>query len=117
MSESRLKIEPDGEVTNIQFVDRNLLDEGMIHQIGQEILGVIERESTPKILINFDNVDHLSSAALGTLITINNKIRQKDGQLHLSNINPQIYEVFAITKLNKLFKIHETADEAMSSFS
>ena len=71
----------------------------------------------PKVLISFDNVDHLSSAALGTLITINNKIRSKDGQLRLAEIDPQIYEVFVITKLNKLFQIYDSADQALASFS
>ena len=59
----------------------------------------------------------LSSAALGTLITINNKVRSKDGQLRLANIDQQIYEVFVITKLNKLFQIHEATEQAMASFT
>ena len=68
-------------------------------------------------LISFENVDHLSSAALGTLITINNKVKSQDGQLRLAAIDPQIYEVFVITKLNKLFQIYDTPDEAMKSFA
>ena len=42
---------------------------------------------------------------------------EHDGQLRLADISPQIYEVFAITKLNKLFEIHETASDAAGSFS
>lgn len=66
--------------------------------------------------MDFADVDHLSSAALGMLITINNRVRAKGGQLRLATIDPQIYEVFAITKLNKLFNICDTAEQAMSSF-
>ena len=68
------------------------------------------------MLLNFANVEHLSSAALGTLITINNKVKQKGGQLRLSNIDPQILEVFVITKLNKLFQIHNDEAAAVQSF-
>lgn len=113
---SRLRITEDGPVTRIEFVDRNILDEANIQRIGDEITRIIESRPHPKLLISFDNVDHLSSAALGTLITINNKLRSKDGQLRLANIDPQIYEVFVITKLNKLFQIHDTTDDAMRSF-
>jgi anti-sigma B factor antagonist len=113
---SRLTIERDGGVTVIRFNDRNILDEASIQSIGEEILRQVEASPAPKILIDFTHVDHLSSAALGTLITVNNKVRQKDGQLRLSNIDPQIYEVFVITKLNKLFQIHKSAPEAMASF-
>jgi len=115
-AESRLMIAREGEITKVEFLDRNILDEASIQQIGDEILQIVDASALPKIMIDFSNVDHLSSAALGTLITINNKVRQKDGQLRLCNIDPQIYEVFVITKLNKLFHIHKTAQEAIGSF-
>lgn len=114
--ESRLKIKRDGSVIEVQFRDRNILDEANIQQIGEEIKGIIEAEAKPKLVINFTDVDHLSSAALGTLITINNRIRTLQGQLRLSNIDQQIYQVFVITKLNKLFEIHDTSEKARASF-
>ena len=114
---SRLRVTDEDGITRIEFVDRNILDEANIQQIGDEISRLIDSQTQPKVLISFENVDHLSSAALGTLITINNKIRGKDGQLRLADIDPQIYEVFVITKLNKLFQIHDSADQALASFS
>ncbi len=114
---SRLRVAEQDGITRIEFVDRNILDEANIQQIGDEISQIIDELESPRLLISFENVDHLSSAALGTLITINNKIRGKDGQLRLANIDPQIYEVFVITKLNKLFEIHEGSEQAIASFS
>ncbi|MBX3317070.1 MAG: STAS domain-containing protein [Phycisphaeraceae bacterium] len=114
-SDSRLRVRKDSGVTIVEFVDRNILDEANIQMIGDEITSLIESESSPKLLISFANVDHLSSAALGTLITINNKLRQK-GQLRLANIDPQIYEVFVITRLNNIFKIMPTTEDAIKSF-
>ena len=115
-SESRLRIRKQDSVVQIEFIDRNILDEGNIQMISEEISRLIDAETAPKLLISFANVDHLSSAALGALITINNKIRQKNGQLRLASIDPQIYEVFVITRLNKLFQIHESVDDAIKSF-
>lgn len=115
-SDSRLRVRKDSGVTIVEFVDRNILDEANIQMIGDEITTLIDGESAPKLLISFANVDHLSSAALGTLITINNKLRQK-GQLRLANIDPQIYEVFVITRLNNIFKIMPTTEDAIKSFS
>jgi anti-sigma B factor antagonist len=116
-SQSRLRISTDGGITTVGFVDRNILDEANIQAIGEEIAGVIARSAPPKLVISFANVDHLSSAALGQLITINNKVREKGGQLRLAEIDPQIYEVFAITQLNKIFSIHDTAAEAIGSIT
>ncbi len=114
---SRIRVLDQDGVMRIEFIDRNILDEANIQQIGDEIGRLVESQPEPKVLISFENVDHLSSAALGTLITINNQIRGKSGQLRLSDIDPQIYEVFVITKLNKLFQIHDSADQALASFS
>lgn len=115
-SESRLRISQDDGVTRVEFIDRNILDEANIQAIGDEITGLIDAAPEPKLLISFANVDHLSSAALGTLITINNKVRDKSGQLRLADIDPQIYEVFVITRLNRIFEIHETSEAAVKTF-
>ena len=114
--DSRLRISQQGDVTQIEFLDRNILDEANIQAIGDEIGQLIDDAGTPRLLISFSNVDHLSSAALGTLITINKRVNDKSGMLRLADIDPQIYEVFAITRLDKLFQIHETRDDALTSF-
>ena len=115
-TESRLVVSTDDGITRVGFLDKNILEEANIQQIGDEISGYIDSAVGPKLLLNFENVEHLSSAALGMLITINNKVKQKDGQLRLCSINEQIYEVFVITKLNKLFQIHDDIDAAAKSF-
>ncbi len=113
---SHIRVQDQDGVKRIEFVERNILDEANIQQIGEEIRRVVDSQDKPKVLISFTNVDHLSSAALGTLITINNQIRGREGQLRLAEIDPQIYEVFVITKLNKLFEIFDTAEKALASF-
>jgi len=113
---SRLQVSDEKGISRIEFLDRNILDEANIQQIGDEIVKLVESHQQPRVLISFRNVDHLSSAALGTLITINNKVKARSGQLRLAEIDPQIYEVFVITKLNKLFEIHDTVEKAMTSF-
>jgi anti-sigma B factor antagonist len=117
MPDSRIRVKRFDDVTQVEFIDRNILDEANIQIIGDEIAALVDGSPKPKLIISFANVEHLSSAALGTLITINNRVRGRQGQLRLSNIDPQIYEVFAITRLNKLFQIHPTSDEAMKSFT
>ena len=114
---SRLKVSKIGAITQVEFVDRNILDESNIQQIGDELASIVDEVPTPKILIRFGNVEHLSSAALGALITINNRIKGKEGELRLAEIDPQIREVFKITKLDKIFQIHDDPDEALSSFA
>jgi anti-sigma B factor antagonist len=114
---SRLRVKQVKDVVQIEFIDRNILDEANIQQIGDEIGTIIDSKPTPKLLVSFANVDHLSSAALGALITVGKRVKDRGGQLRLTNIDPQIYEVFKITKLDKLFQIHDSVDSAMATFT
>src|SRR5438270_11198836 len=102
---TRLRISDEKDIRLIEFTESKILDEGNIAEIGQTLAALIDANSRPKILLDFANVDHLSSAALGMLINFNNRIKEHSGQLRLVNIKPQIFEVFVITKLNKLFRI------------
>lgn len=100
-----------------EFTSSRILDETNIKEIGDALSKLIEARESPRILLDFLNVDHLSSAALGMLINVNNRVKQRKGQLRLCKIRPQILEVFAITKLNRLFKILPTREDAMQSFT
>lgn len=112
----QLKFSTVGEVTQVEFVEKNILDESNIQQISEELATVVDDVPTPKILIRFANVEHLSSAALGALININNRVNGKDGQLRLSEIDDQIHEVFKITKLDQIFQIFPDHEAALGSF-
>lgn len=104
------------DVRIVEFTNNKILDEGNIADIGASLNSLIDEKTQPKLLLDFSNVEHLSSAALGMLINVNNRVKQKNGQLRLANIQPQIYDVFVITKLNKLFRILPTRQEATASF-
>lgn len=113
---SHLRIKRTEGVSVVEFADRKILEELSIQEIQDELDHLVESEPGIKLLLNFQNVDHLSSAALGVLITLNKRVKEQNGSLKLSDINRQIFEVFKITRLNKVFDIHETADQAMASF-
>src|SRR6266478_5170990 len=104
------------DVTVVGFVDRKILDEASIQELGQELFQLVEAEKRGKIVLNFSKVDFLSSAALGKLITLDKKVKAHGGKLKLRNIRPEIYEVFAITKLNKLFDIKDDEADALAGF-
>jgi len=113
---TRLKVTKLGTLNLVQFADRKILDELAIQEIQDELLKLVgERDDGSRLLLSFSNVDHLSSAALGMLITLNKKVKEKKGALKLSDIKPQIYEVFKITRLNKMFEIYDTLDQARAS--
>jgi anti-sigma B factor antagonist len=112
----RLEVEDSGDVAVVQFVDKKILDEQNIQMIGDDLFRLVDELGRRKILLNFGNVEFLSSAALGKLITMNRKVQAVRGKLVLCNISREIREVFEITKLDKLFTILPDEQAALQSF-
>lgn len=112
----RVEVSDVGDVTVVRFVDRKILDEANIQELGRELFQLVEEEDRKKLLLNFSSVEFLSSAALGKLITLDKRVKAHGGSLKLCNIRPEIYEVFAITRLDKLFNIKEDEADALADF-
>lgn len=97
----------------VEFAERKILEELSIAEIGEELTQVAASLPGRILIISFANVDHLSSATLGLLIKLREQVTRNNGQLILADIKPQIYEVFKITKLNRIFEISDTIGEAI----
>jgi anti-sigma B factor antagonist len=113
---SHVKIRHEGDVAVVQFADRKILEELSIQEIGEELRGLVEKDPNARLLLDFGNVDHLASAALGMLVTLHKQVQERGGALKLANINRQIFQVFKITRLNQMLDIYDDTDEALASF-
>ncbi|MEN6452602.1 MAG: STAS domain-containing protein [Thermoguttaceae bacterium] len=111
-----LDVSQVGDVTVVRFLDRKIIEDVNIQELGQEMFRLVEAEGRERLLLDFSSVDFLSSAALGKLITLDKKMKAHGGRLKLASIRPEIYEVFTITKLNRLFDIRRDEAEALAAF-
>src|SRR6202049_4392375 len=111
----RPELEEVGDVTVVKFIDKKILDEQNIQIIGEQLFDLVDNQGKRKILLNFGNVEFLSSAALGKLITLNKKVQTSGGKMIMCRIAKEIMEVFEITKLDKLFKIQKDEQAALQA--
>jgi len=112
----RLDIEEVNGVTIARFTDKKILDESNIQIIGNQLFSLVDDDHLQKIVLDFTNVEYLSSAALGKLITMDKKVKAAGGKLRLCSIRSDIKEVFKITRLDKLFQIADDRDKAIEGF-
>ena len=105
-----------GDISVVRFTDRKIIDAGRIAGMGDELFTLVEQENRKSLLLNFTDVEFLSSAALNKLIILDKKVKAAGGKLKLSNLRPEIEEVFVITRLNQLFEIKEDEAEALAAF-
>jgi len=117
VNSSRMVLEQAGDVIIVELKDRKILEEMSIMQIGEQLNAMAAKTDIPKIIIDFTHVAHMSSSALGILITLHKRIREKRGQLRLCCIQSAIYEIFVITRLNEIFTISQSRSDALSDLS
>lgn len=115
--QGRLAVAAKNGVHVVQFLDRKILDESNIIEIANQLFDLVDKNKGIKLLLNFSNVQYLSSTVLGKLITLNTRVSEDRGKLVLCCIRPQILEVFKITKLTKLFDIVEDEATGLAHFA
>lgn len=65
-------------------------------------------------ILDFSRVEHLSSALLGKLITMQKKIKAVGKTIKIAGLNSQSKEIFSVTKLDKLFDVYEQPGDAIA---
>lgn len=69
-----------------------------------------------KLLLDFSQTGYIDSSGLGVLVSLSKKIREQGGELRLAGLNDDLRTLFELTKLDTLFQINESLDQALASF-
>lgn len=115
-SRSHLSTENIDGVTVVSFIDTKIVTEENIQEVGDQLYQLVDVEGKKQLLLNFGNVQYLSSAALGKLINLKKKVGAVKGKLKLCCIHPDLLEVFKITRLDQVFEISSDEQTALSKF-
>ncbi len=99
------------------FQDVRIIDEPRIQSLGQELSDLISESNNSKILLNFRNVSFMSSAMIGKLILFGKNCKNANVDLRFCNINDNVEQVFQLMKLDRVFTICKSEDDAVESFN
>ena len=69
-----------------------------------------------KFLVDCSETGYIDSSGLGALVTLSKKVREQGGELRIAGLNEDLRSLFELTKLDTLFAIAETPQQALSSF-
>ena len=73
--------------------------------IATELEGLTDDLGECHLLLDFTNVEYVTSVELGTLVSLHKKMKASGGRLTLFNLNLQVFEVFLATHLEALIGI------------
>jgi len=103
MNVSLPKVEQSGNVRILTFTSGVIRD--LEDVIGGELGGRTDGLEGGHLLLDFTNVNYITSVELGSLIWLHKKMSLSEGRLTLFNLSAHVYEVFKVTRLNTLFAI------------
>lgn len=88
---------------------------GNRQELKQRVLDALEAGDR-KFLIDFAKTGFIDSSGLGVLVSLSKKIRDEGGDLRLAGLNEDLKTLFELTKLDTLFAITDSAQQALSAF-
>lgn len=88
---------------------------GNRQELKQMVLQELENGAR-KFVIDFQDTGYIDSSGLGVLVSLSKKIREQEGELRLASLNEDLRTLFELTKLDTLFNIADSREQAVQGF-
>ncbi len=107
------KIERDVGILTLKGKLMGYPETDQLHDEVRSFLG----QGIKKILIDLNGVSWMNSMGVGALMRCFATVKNKDGDLHLARLTDKTRSIFVMMQLVRVFKIYETVDEGIDSFT
>lgn len=82
----------------------------------EEAIQKLIDEGRVNILVDFKDLNYISSAGLGVFMGFIEEIRNRKGDIKMCSMSPKIYRVFDLLGFPTIYQIFENPDEAKLMF-
>ncbi|MDH4198748.1 MAG: STAS domain-containing protein [Spirochaetia bacterium] len=82
----------------------------------EEILHLFYEEKKVNIVIDMKKVSNICSSALGLMVNYKKLLNENGGDLKMVINSPQVFELFKITMMDKVFDTLDNIQEAENAF-
>ena len=111
---SHFIVQPIEKYTVVEFRDASLMDAMVLEEIGQALYRLVDEEDRRRVILDFANVQYLSSQAIGIVLSMHRKIvALPKGKLILCGVGSKLMELVKITRLDRVLTIKPTQREAL----
>lgn len=98
----------------VAHVQLKLLDDQELRAIGDSIDDAATTDQIAVVVIDLSHVQILPSLALGMLVRIATRCREREQALKVAGSQPQILNVFHITRLDRVLDLVDSVDAALA---
>ena len=105
----------NGEVAVVSL-SGELLDVRDENVLEQEIIS-LTADNINKIILDFARLNRINSQGLAALLSAVKRVRRTGGDIRISGLDEHLNNIFAVTRLVRIFDSYETVGRAIASFS
>jgi anti-anti-sigma factor len=116
MPQGNLVISTIEDVTIVSFREHTILELSMVEGIGKQLYALVDERALRKIVLDFRPVRFFSSQMIGVLLNLHKRASAIKGRVILASLQPDLYKVFKITRLDDVLEFAANEDEAMDMF-
>ncbi len=113
---ARIQVNTVDGVTVVRFQDQQLFDERTVREVAEQISLCLPSDGTPiRLILDFSDVNLISSTALSKLILIQRRVDATRGKMRLCELSTILQQVFRTANLDRLFTIDRDQRTALES--
>ena len=83
--------------------------------VRKALLEEIKEKKTPKVFLNLEKVRYIDSSGIASLVEGLKASRDQGSRLILYGLSKSVREVMELSRLQKIFEIHESEAQALGS--
>lgn len=106
-----------GPISVIRLLSQRRYSLEEVAELVEEWNCVADHPDCRTLVVDCSRVVVLSSAVLGRLIALEQRLRQKEGRLVLCGVRAEARQMLSWTKLDRLFEIQEEVEEEAMAFA
>jgi anti-sigma B factor antagonist len=111
MAKTIINIENVKDITIVRVKEKKIY-QNVVHIFRERIMTVLEGERL-KIVMDLSEVDVMNSSGLGVLIHMWDYLSQHEGKMVITGLSPIMGELFERMRLDALFNVARTEEEAL----
>jgi anti-sigma B factor antagonist len=113
----RIQVHEADGVKVVRFQDRTLFDERTVREVNDQIAAALPNDGSPiRLVLDFSDVNLISSTLLSKLILLQRRVDGSRGRLRLCELSPNIQQAFRTSNLDGFFKIDRDQRTSLESF-
>ena len=94
---------------------RDVLDAHDIERLGESLKRFTKSAKGSKVVVDLANVRHLSSSAIGMLITLRSFAQEAGGDITLANANKELAKILKVMKPHKVLRNYDNITKAVDA--